>query len=123
MDDATGCNWGAVAPSALHWAEWDTETSLFNADTGETHLLSELPATTLRILCERDWTFDALYAHLASLCETDVTPAWQEKIAGVLHSLEALELVEQRAAATARGGDGTRPRGGTFQRSEEHAVV
>jgi PqqD family protein of HPr-rel-A system len=89
--------WAATNPNSLLWAVWDTDTHLFNADSGETHLLSELPATLLRALCRCTWNFDALCAHLARLSDTANGTSWQDKIAGVLVGLRDLELVERRA--------------------------
>jgi len=96
-------HWAAVDASALHWMPWETDTSLFNGDTGETHLLSELPATALRALCQRPWAFEALCSHLARLCDTDNDAHWHSKIAGILGGLENLELIERRPAQD--GGD------------------
>lgn len=104
--DEPAC-WAAVGSSALHWAHWETDTSLFNAYTGETHLLSELPATALRALCEHCWPFDALCAHLALLCDTDNDANWQDKIDGLLDGLADLELVERRAADATDGTSAT----------------
>ena len=102
-DHAADAAWVAMNPAAALIIQWERDNSVFNRDTGETHLLSELPATALRALCQRPWAFEALCSHLARLCDTDNDAHWHSKIAGILGGLENLELIERRPAQD--GGD------------------
>jgi hypothetical protein len=86
--------WAAVSADSLNWAHWESDTSVFNAITGETHLLSALPAATLDMLSSASWGFDALSDQLARVCEAPNDASWQDKIVTVLDGLEGLELIE-----------------------------
>lgn len=87
--------WRAVAPQGLAWHRWETgEYSLFDANSGETHLLSELPATLLQRLVASPCRLDALCAELATLCEVADDGAWQAKISTLLDGLAMMELIE-----------------------------
>lgn len=89
-----GRDWRAVAPAALCWADWGDDISLFNADTGETHLLSPVPAELLRILCEHPSGQDWLAGRLANLCDCADDAPWREQVVAILHRLAELELIE-----------------------------
>ncbi len=89
--------WRLCAPKQLRWQAWPIDYSLFNGDTGETHILSELPASTLQLLQAGPSTSGRLAQELATLCETDNTNDWQHKVCSVLSSLAALELIEEIA--------------------------
>jgi len=80
-------------PALLLWAEWDVDCSVFNADTGETHLLSALPAEALRHLADRPMTLSTLATRLAAECDIDATADWQAKIRSIVSALADLELV------------------------------
>lgn len=58
--------WRAVAADALAWREWDGEFVVFNALTGDTHLLDVLGIAALWALQEMPpgASTDALQAHL-----------------------------------------------------------
>jgi PqqD family protein of HPr-rel-A system len=86
--------WQATTPKLVTWAHWDDDYSLFNGSTGETHLLSELPAEVLRQLSQGPLTKAALTSILAQLCEVEETPDWSDKIVGILRELAELELIE-----------------------------
>lgn len=88
------CCWRIVDGEALDWAPWPVDVSVFNRGTGETHLLSALPAETLLLLTGRPWAFLDLCARVADRCETEDNPAWHGKIAQVLDQLAGLELIE-----------------------------
>lgn len=99
-----GCRrWRAVAPAALCWTDWADHVSLFNADSGETHLLSPLPAELLRLLCRHPWGQDRLSRRLASVCECDDDVLWRGRVAAMLDSLTDLELIEAWTPPVAGG--------------------
>jgi PqqD family protein of HPr-rel-A system len=86
--------WQAVGPDRVIFAHWEADYSVFNGNTGETHLLSELPAEVLRQLSEVPMTGEALATNLAKLCEVEETPDWACKVADILKDLADLDLVE-----------------------------
>lgn len=96
--------WSLVNPATMIWSEWEGEgvIAVFHGETGETHLIGELPAEILGALRNthltaadivRRWSNDNLDAamhdeHVAA-------------VLGVLTSLEDIELV-QRCSVTER---------------------
>lgn len=94
MIEGTSTAWRATRPDRVIWAHWEVDYSVFNGNTGETHLLSELPAEVLRQLSPGPMTEADLTANLALLCEVAETPDWARKIAGILADLADLELIE-----------------------------
>lgn len=76
------------------WETWESEYSLFNPASGETHLLDELNAEVIRRASRRPITAEDLATELAEAIEIENTTGWQQKIAALLAQLEALGLVE-----------------------------
>jgi PqqD family protein of HPr-rel-A system len=75
---------------------------VFHAETGETHLLSELPTLVLRMVqSARALTTDELGRETANACGTLADDLWQAKIRGILRSLETLELIERQPSTGA----------------------
>lgn len=97
MNQGSDEYWRVPRPQRLLWAEWNTDYSVFNGNTGETHLLSELPAEVLRQLSRGPVSQAALTSTLAGLCEVEGTSGWSEKIADLLEELADLELIEPMA--------------------------
>jgi len=94
MADNASTQWQAIRPELWIWADWEADYGIYDGGTGETHLLSELPAEVLRQLSRHVMTAAALTANLASLCEVEMAPAWTRKIGGILSELADLELIE-----------------------------
>lgn len=90
----TGAVWQVRRPDRLHWACWDSEFSLFDEQTGETHLINALPAEVIRELEQGPLGLPALSARLAQLCDIEDTPEWRMRISGVLGLLKSLELLD-----------------------------
>ena len=98
MEQSPESRWRVTRPERLLWAQWESDTSIFQGDTGETHLVSELPAEVLRELARSSMTQTELTGRLATLCNIDPSADWAEKIASILRDLADLELVEQTAS-------------------------
>lgn len=79
----------------LVWSHWESESSVYNRATGETHLLSPLPTEIARILQRGPMTLDQLAAAMADLCSADDSATWQGKIAAILRNLTDLEIVDR----------------------------
>ncbi|MBK1633515.1 hypothetical protein CKO31_22765 [Thiohalocapsa halophila] len=92
--------WGVVkSKESLIWAEWSPDSFLFHGETGETHLLSNLPAFILQTLQAGSKTTSEIRRETAAACDTDDDDAWQRKILSILANLEELELVERQTSA------------------------
>jgi PqqD family protein of HPr-rel-A system len=94
MIEGTSTTWRTARPDRLIWALWESDYSVFDGSTGETHLLSELPAEVLRQLSQGPVSRAALTANLARLCGVEDTPDWGGKISSILGELADLELIE-----------------------------
>lgn len=79
----------------MFWAFWETDNALFHGETGETHLLKEMPLSVMQLLSESPRTIEDLYALTATSCGIIVDAQWRRNVDGVLRSLANLELVEQ----------------------------
>jgi hypothetical protein len=88
------CQWQAVKPDGFRWLQWPTENSLFSRETGETHLLSELPAFLLRCLSEKPCSFETVCKMTANVCDAANDEHWRKIIADLLASLADSELAE-----------------------------
>jgi len=87
--------WALCGSHPLQAQPWTRDWSVFNPETGETHLISELPAATLRLLAKDSQPLAHFAADLAKECGVEMSTAWEKKVAGVLTDLEQIELVEQ----------------------------
>jgi PqqD family protein of HPr-rel-A system len=95
-------SWAAIDPTGLCWALWSCDNVLFHAETGETHILSELPTLVLRkVQSARALTTAELGRETADACGTVADHLWQEKVGAILHSLESLELIERQPSTGA----------------------
>jgi PqqD family protein of HPr-rel-A system len=93
--------WSAVGPAGIRCALWQIDNMVFHAETGETHLLSELPTFLVQTLASHPLRTSALCEHVAKVCGTVDDAAWREKLYAMLTRLEELELVERRPASSA----------------------
>ena len=82
----------------LIWAEWESSFTLFNRATGETHLLSPIPAEILFLLSDNPTDIDTLAQKLSTRCGTSCTSEWTAQTAESVARLQSLELVEKLPA-------------------------
>lgn len=87
----------AVNGRGLRWALWDGDNVVFHAETGETHLLSDLPTLVLRMLLAGPLRTSVVSERSAHACSVANDSAWRQKILAILGRLEGLELVERRS--------------------------
>jgi len=90
--------WGRCGCYEFQWQDWTQVYSVFNPETGETHLISELPAAALQLIGKEGRPLLHIAADLAEACGVEMTTAWKRKVAGMLTNLEQIELVEQVSA-------------------------
>jgi PqqD family protein of HPr-rel-A system len=83
------------------WAQWDDGYSVFNVDTGDTHMLTELAATVLQALTDEPRSVGWLAETTAEACGICPEGKWHRKIAGLVDTLAELELVELVTSETA----------------------
>lgn len=76
-------------------ATWGAESSVYNRRTGDTHLLSILPAELLATLPAEPTDLGTVSARMARLCSQPVTPEWTTRIRSMLDELVRLELVDR----------------------------
>jgi len=88
--------WQVPAGGRLSWAQWGDYASVFSSLSGETYLLSALPAEALYLIAEAPTAWESACAVLAERCETDDSAAWQAKLRATLQDLAALDLIERR---------------------------
>lgn len=92
-------NWSPVNAAGLRWALWEQDNVVFHIETGETHILSELPTLLLEMLQSGPIrTTGELCQASADACGALADAPWQEKVSAVLRGLENLELVERLPA-------------------------
>lgn len=84
----------APGPILESWGEY---ASVFNRRTGETHLLSILPAEMLTIIADGPLSLDRLDAVMAERCGAVKSVEWAGKMRGLIDQLEQLELVDRRS--------------------------
>ena len=75
--------------------QWERDNSVFNRDTGETHLLGELAVLLLQCLSDTPRGLAWVSEYSAQECEIENNEAWQRKIANTLGALEDLELIQR----------------------------
>jgi PqqD family protein of HPr-rel-A system len=85
--------WTVENPTALLWAGWEEEYSIYDRISGETHLLKELPAEILRQLSKTPRTGAEVASSVASLIEMPDTEDWRSKIASLIADLDNLGLI------------------------------
>jgi PqqD family protein of HPr-rel-A system len=93
--DERDTRWQGAGEAPLLWEDWGSAYSVFSPATGETHILTELPAEVLRQLSQSRSRITELSETLAKLCETGNSAEWQRKIAAIVENLESLELVQR----------------------------
>jgi PqqD family protein of HPr-rel-A system len=87
--------WRAVSPDGWTWATWDESYSLFNAETGDTHLLTDLAAMLLEATMDTPRSTEWLCHNAAALYRVPSDSAWASRIGALIESLEEIELIER----------------------------
>lgn len=89
-----GLRWEIPDPSALLSEEWGDETVLFDARSGQTHLLNALATEALSFLQERAASLDELAQYLATLFEVPLEEPFAAEIRRLLEQCVQLGLIE-----------------------------
>jgi PqqD family protein of HPr-rel-A system len=96
-EDTDQTHWSLVQQELLVWSDWPGDRVVFHGETGETHLIGELPWEILSLL--RDGALDTAHMLRQWVGEPPSVGDLTSTILGVLNSLEAIELVERRPSA------------------------
>lgn len=95
MPTATVATWRLRNAEAWLWVSWEQDHSLFNPETGDTHLLGDLPVAVLGLLQNKPSTLPELSRALARECDVPDNPQWQQRVAEILAGLDKLELLDR----------------------------
>jgi PqqD family protein of HPr-rel-A system len=93
--------WVMVGTAPLRWAVWDRDNVVYHPETGETHLLSELPTLVLQRVQTGAVSTAQLCSETATACGVAADDAWRAKIEAIVRSLANLELIEHPCTAIA----------------------
>lgn len=78
----------------LQAVEWGAEVSLYNCNTGDTHLFNLFPFEILQFLVSKNAGLAAVSEHMAVLCDEKNNAVWSNKILSTLKQLEELDLID-----------------------------
>jgi PqqD family protein of HPr-rel-A system len=93
-------SWRLVNAPSLSIIDWDQDNAVFHGETGDTHLLSDLPTLVLRLLANHgpDLSEERLGRIAAEECDVVADAGWEAKVAAILRELAQLELLERGTA-------------------------
>ena len=86
--------WKILEEGALHWERWGEQYALYDALSGETHLLPEFSARILQQLSVSPRTVDVLAYSLCGASDENCDPAFTEQVSQLLEQLQAVGLTE-----------------------------
>jgi PqqD family protein of HPr-rel-A system len=89
---ATG--WKILEKDVLHWEQWGTQFALYDALSGETHLLPEFSARVLQQLSVQPLTVEALAKLLCSDSDETCDQVFMVRVSQLLVELQAVGLTE-----------------------------
>jgi len=91
----TTTGWKILEADALHWEQWGEQYALYDALSGETHLLPEFSARVLQQLSVRPGTADVLARELCEDSDEPCEPGFVEHVSQLLAQLQAAGLTEK----------------------------
>ena len=86
--------WSVVTPEALHWKMWDDDCVVFNATSGQTHVLDPVLALLIRQIDTGCNNTDELLNQTTRLLGVELTEEIRESLRQMLHQLEQFSLIE-----------------------------
>lgn len=89
---ATG--WKILEEGVLHWEKWDEQYALYDALSGETHLLPEFSARVLQQLTIQPRTVEALAKLLCIDSDETCDQAFIKRLSQLLIQLQVAGLTE-----------------------------
>lgn len=85
--------WRAIADQGLRYRAWDNEIIVYNALSGDTHLLDLAAAQVLALLQQAPLDSPSLVQQLAGLWQAAPDEQMQHEVAEILADLAALSLI------------------------------
>jgi PqqD family protein of HPr-rel-A system len=79
--------------ASLHWRRWDNEYVLYDAESGDTHLLDAVGRAVLTALGAGPLDFEALAARVAQDICVELDPDLIAHLRGLLRGLESAGLL------------------------------
>jgi PqqD family protein of HPr-rel-A system len=86
--------WKLVEPSELHWRHWDDQFVVYNAASGDTHVLQQPAGEILRLIERSPAESSRLTAELASLLDLPADEDLSLQVERLLQELSELNLIE-----------------------------
>jgi len=93
----SGTGWRILEEGALHWEKWGEQYALYDALSGETHLLPEFSARLLQLLTITPLGVDGLAKSLCEDSDEVCDPEFIGHVAQLLVQLQAAGLTEKAA--------------------------
>jgi PqqD family protein of HPr-rel-A system len=87
--------WCVPREQELRWRHWKDQHVVYHCQSGDTHLLNELAARTLRRLVEEPVEPEALVLHVAAALELEADSQLRRHIRELLFRFEELGLVDR----------------------------
>ncbi len=85
--------WRTSSDQVLHYRAWEDEVIVYNALSGDTHLLGLAAAQTLSTLQKLPVNIQDLVQKLASLWQAEPDEQMQQEVAEILADLTSLSLI------------------------------
>jgi PqqD family protein of HPr-rel-A system len=89
-----GWEWRIPAESQLHWRAWEDDVVLFDARSGETHLLNAVAAEVLKSLAESPADLGTLARRVAIHFDVAPDSGWLSRLKALLARFDEAGLVE-----------------------------
>ena len=87
-------SWSIITPDALYWKMWDDECVVFNATTGQTHVLEPVLALLIRQIEAGSTESEELVSQTAKLLGLELTDDVRDKLNLMLQKLAQYGLIE-----------------------------
>lgn len=91
----SGTGWKIFEEGALHWEQWGEQYALYDALSGETHLLPAFSARLLQLLSVNPRSVDELAAELCADSDETCDQAFLEHVSQLLEQLQVAGLTEK----------------------------
>ena len=86
--------WSIVSGATLHWKVWDDDCVVFNAATGQTHVLDPFLALLVRQIDAGRGRTSEIFPEVTTTLGLDLTDEVRNQLEQMLRQLEDFGLVE-----------------------------
>ena len=88
------CRWRLNPACRLKWRTWGNEYILYNAASGQTHLLNDVGTSALGLLGAGELSVRDLGLALSVQCDLPYDTEFQAYVEAMLRSMDSLGLIE-----------------------------